>query len=145
MSVFDIRKFRDWVDADLSFRTVEDRVKFLKQNVSSDNLTFMRAMGSGQQGGFTDFNGNGWLDSRDLEVETERVRLVWDSNGDGIADRSTVFADGFKSSVSGVAAGVLVRRGDVYFTCIPELVKLRDLDGDGQADERVVLHQGIWS
>ncbi|NBV24850.1 MAG: heme-binding protein [Proteobacteria bacterium] len=120
-SVFDIRSYRDWVDADLSFRTPWERAEFLKQNVSQDNATFMRQMSTSKTGGFTDFNQDGRLDWRDLEVESERIKLVWDSTGSGIADKSAVFADGFNTSISGVAAGVLARRGEVFFTCIPDV------------------------
>ena len=35
---------------------------------------------------FDDTNGDGKFDVRDLEVESERVRLVVDENGDGKAD-----------------------------------------------------------
>ncbi|PAW79740.1 MAG: hypothetical protein B9S33_18930 [Pedosphaera sp. Tous-C6FEB] len=124
-SVFDIRSYRDWVDADLSFRTPWDRAAFLKTNVSQDNAAFMRQMGSAKQGGFRDFNKDGRLDWRDLEVESERIKLVWDSTGSGVADQSEVFADGFNSSISGVAAGVLARRGEVYFTSIPDVWRFK--------------------
>ncbi len=122
-SVFDIRSYRDWVDADLSFRTPWDRAAFLKTNVSQDNAVFMRQMSTSKTGGFADFNKDGRLDWRDLEVESERIKLVWDSTGSGVADKSAVFADGFNSSISGVAAGVLARRGEVYFTSIPDVWK----------------------
>lgn len=122
-SVFDIRSYRDWVDADLSFRTPWDRAAFLKTNVSQDNAAFMRQMSTAKTGGFADFNKDGRLDWRDLEVESERIKLVWDSTGSGIADKSAIFADGFNSSISGVAAGVLARRGEVYFTSIPDVWK----------------------
>jgi quinoprotein glucose dehydrogenase len=122
-SVFDIRSYRDWVDADLSFRTPWDRAAFLKTNVSQDNAVFMRQMSTAKTGGFADFNQDGRLDWRDLEVESERIKLVWDSTGSGVADKSAVFADGFNTSISGVAAGVLARRGEVYFTSIPDVWK----------------------
>ena len=128
-SVFDIRSYRDWVDADLSFRTPWDRAEFLRTNVSQDNAAFMRQMGSAKQGGFADFNKDGRLDWRDLEVESERIKLVWDSTGSGLADKSAVFADGFNSSISGVAAGVLARRGEVYFTSIPDVWRWQFGDG----------------
>ena len=69
-----------------------------------------------------DRNSDGKFDVRDLEVESERLRLLVDENRDGKADKATTFADNFKTSVSGVAAGVLARKGDVYFTCIPDLM-----------------------
>ncbi len=128
-SVFDIRSYRDWVDADLSFRTPWDRAAFLKTNVSQDNAAFMRQMSTAKTGGFADFNEDGRLDWRDLEVESERIKLVWDSTGSGLADKSAVFADGFNTSISGVAAGVLARRGEVYFTSIPDVWKMTKYEG----------------
>src|SRR2546426_83829 len=60
----------------------------------------------------------------------------------GRADKSTVFAEGFNSAVDGIAAGVLVRRGSVWYANIPNLWLLRDLNGDGVADFRKSLHYG---
>jgi quinoprotein glucose dehydrogenase len=43
-------------------------------------------------------------------------------------------------------AGILARRGDVFVTCIPNLYRLRDDDGDGKAGtgppERTILSGG---
>ena len=128
-SVFDIRSYRDWVDADLSFRTPWERAAFLKTNVSQDNAAFMRQMSTSKTGGFADFNKDDRLDWRDLEVESERIKLVWDSTGSGVADKSAVFADGFNTSISGVAAGVLARRGEIYFTSIPDVWKMMKHEG----------------
>ena len=66
----------------------------------------------------------------------DQVRLVEDTDGDGRADRSTVFAPGFNGTLDGMAAGVMATDGDVFFTCIPNLWRLRDTNGDGVADER---------
>jgi len=74
---------------------------------------------------------------------SDQVRLVEDTDGDGRADRSTVFAPGFNGTLDGMAAGVMATDGDVYFTCIPNLWRLRDTDGDGVADERTVLQSGF--
>ena len=76
-------------------------------------------------------------------MESERIRLLTDQNGDGVADRATTFAEDFKTTVSGVAAGVLARKGDVYFTCIPDLWLLRDTNNDGLADQRKSLAHGF--
>ncbi|KAJ3053094.1 hypothetical protein HK102_011781, partial [Quaeritorhiza haematococci] len=66
-----------------------------------------------------------------------------DRDGDGKADHAQVFAEGFDGPETGIAAGVLTRKGDVYFTSIPELWLLKDADGDGRADERKSLHAGF--
>src|SRR5262245_6693772 len=51
--------------------------------------------------------------SEQFEVEHERVRFVREGS-------ATVFADGFKSAASGIGAGLLEDRGNVYYTCIPD-------------------------
>lgn len=78
---------------------------------------------------------------------TDRVRLLKDTNGDGKADTSSIFADGFNDPLDGIASGVLYHKGKVYLTNIPHLWLLEDKDGDGDADkttkdERVSLSYG---
>ena len=124
-SVFDIRGHKDWLEADLSFRSVQERADFLRQQVSPTNPAVIKRLTAGGRGTFEDFNKDGAVDWRDLEVQTERIRLLEDTNGDGRADRVGVFADGFTNIVAGVAAGVLAHGDDVYFACIPDLWRLR--------------------
>lgn len=135
-SVFDIRRFPDWLEDDFSFRTVEDRRRFLERYVVPNSPSIAPRYQ-------VDRNGDGIFDVKDLEVESERVRLILDENGDGVADKSTVFADQFNSSVSGVAAGVLAHGESVWFACIPDLWRLRDRNNDGVADEKERLHTGF--
>ena len=59
-----------------------------------------------------------------------------------LINRSVVFADGFNSIESGVAAGLLARGSDVYYACIPDFWLLRDTKGTGKADVRKKLHSG---
>ncbi len=123
-SVFDIRNFKDWVEDDLALRTVEDRARFLTGQLAT-NAAFRAAATRGGRGGLRDFNGDGAVDARDLTVESERLRLVWDSDGDGRADRSEVLVDGLDGITSGVAAGVMVAGNDVWMACIPDIWKWR--------------------
>lgn len=74
---------------------------------------------------------------------SERLRLVWDSDGDGKADKDSVFADGFNRPEDGIAAGVLARRGSVYFACIPDLYLFRDPRGENKATEKKSLATGF--
>ncbi len=74
---------------------------------------------------------------------SDQVRLIVDEDGDGKADKSTVFAGGFNDPLDGLAAGVLAHNGDVYFTCIPNLWKLTDTTGNGVADKREKLLTGF--
>ena len=120
-SVFDIRNFPDWLDADYGLRSVAERAEFYRQEVSDQNPSFMAVVGKSKRGGFGDFNKDGKITSADLEVESERVRLLTDKDGDGRYDEAVTFADGFNTSVSGVAAGVLVHGTNVWFTSIPDV------------------------
>jgi quinoprotein glucose dehydrogenase len=135
-SVFDIRNHPDWLDADFSFRTVADRSNFFRKVLVPANTNLPQKI-------VVDRTGDKKFDARDLEVESERIRLVIDENRDRTADKATTFADNFKTSVSGVAAGVLARKGDVYFTCIPDLWLLRDANNDQVAEFRKSLAHGF--
>jgi quinoprotein glucose dehydrogenase len=114
--VTDTRDHMNWLDADLASRTVADRVAMYKKYLGTGYEAFL--------------------------VDHERVRRVVDQDGDGRADSATVFADGFNDPAAGIGAGVLASKGDVWFACVPWLWKLRDTKQRGQADERVLLHEG---
>ncbi len=114
--VEDNRGHSHWLDDDLAAQTVEDRLAYIKKHLGEKALEYTR--------------------------HDDRLRLVEDTDGDGRADRATVFAKGFNRIEAGTGAGVLAHRGDVYYTCIPDLWLLRDTDGDGQSDERRSLHTG---
>jgi len=115
--VTDNRGHMGWLEADLASRTVADRVAM-----------YRKFLGEKGAAGYA--------------VDHDRLRVVEDRDGDGKADHAHVFADGFKDLAVGLAAGVLARHGDVYFTCIPDLWLLRDADGDGRADTRKALSSG---
>src|SRR5204863_724524 len=69
-------------------------------------------------------------------------RLVVDSDGDGKADKATIFADGFSHLHDGIGSGVLARDGKVWYTCIPDLYLLEDTKGTGTADVKKSLQTG---
>ncbi len=75
-------------------------------------------------------------------MEGERIKLVVDADGDGKADASSVFADGFKSLATGTAAGVAAGGGSVWFACIPDLWRF-DGAKDGAAVKRTALLTGF--
>lgn len=70
------------------------------------------------------------------------IRVVEDKDGDGKADDSSIFADGFNDLMDGTAAGVLERNGKVWFTNIPHVWLLEDRDRNGYAEERTSLSYG---
>jgi quinoprotein glucose dehydrogenase len=114
--VEDNRSHMNWLHDDLALQTVEQRVEMFRKYLGEKVY--------------------------DYTAHHDRIRLLEDSDGDGKADKSTVFADGFNEIEDGTGAGLLARNGDVFYTCIPKLWKLRDEDGDGVADQRDALHHG---
>src|SRR5437588_3937269 len=115
-AVYDVRSHMDWLDDDLMNKTVEDRVALVRRKMGPNARIFT----------YTD----------------DIVRLIEDTNGDGKADRSTVFADGFNRIEDGIASGIVIRKGNVYLTNIPHLWLLKDTKGTGHADVRKSLSYG---
>lgn len=115
--VMDNRGHLDWLHDDLASQTVADREKMFRKFLGSQITEF--------------------------ETQTERIRLISDSDGDGVADRSTVFADHFGHLMDGIGAGLLAYRGKVYFACVPKLWLLEDQNNDGTADLEEVLFDGF--
>ncbi|HAV64821.1 MAG TPA: hypothetical protein DCY13_20940, partial [Verrucomicrobiales bacterium] len=135
-NALDIRQNPDWLNHDLSFTNVAMKEAFYRDRLSPENSAQNRRR-------VDDLNGDGSHDWRDLTVLSEAIHRLRDTDGDGRADRSTVFAEGFNTIVTDVAAGVLARGRDVYATIAPDLWKLTDTDGDGQADQRRSLAAGF--
>lgn len=131
----DIREVMDWVADDLSHTSIDDKRRFFRENITTDRFK--------KHPSLKDHDQNGRIDWQDLTVHSEKIHRLVDTDGDGIADHSTVFAEGFNTEVTGIAAGVMAYRGDVYATIAPDLWKLRDTDGDGIADERKSLVTGF--
>ena len=91
-------------------------------------MAMAAAMGDG------DNNNNGGGDrNRDGDGNGNGKGEV-DSDGDGRPDTRTVFAGPFNDPLDGTGAGVLALDGDIFYTNIPNLWRLRDLDGDGVAE-----------
>src|SRR5262249_35991013 len=70
-------------------------------------------------------------------VRRDEIRLVEDTDGDGYADKATVFAKGFNS-----IQGLAYHEGTLYVMHAPFLTALRDTKGTGAADERRGLRTG---
>jgi glucose/arabinose dehydrogenase len=66
----------------------------------------------------------------------DKVLILEDTDGDGKADKQTVFADGLH-----VPTGIELGYGGAFISAQPNLIFLKDTDGDDRADERqIVLH-----
>lgn len=134
-SDLDIRDHRDWMVEEISLSNLAQTRAFHLDKLATAKSEFNIWL--------QDHNGDGIRDYRDLSVESEIVRKIWDSDGDGKADASTIYADGFNDMLSGVAAGVMHENGDVYLTVAPDVYRLRDTDGDHHADQRSVISHGF--
>ncbi|MDA1141980.1 MAG: discoidin domain-containing protein [Planctomycetota bacterium] len=69
----------------------------------------------------------------------DKIYLLKDSDGDGIADRQSVFAAGMTLPSSLLPDG----QDGLYAVSGSQLFHLRDKDGDGKADIRRVILQGL--
>lgn len=69
---------------------------------------------------------------------TDSVVLLIDSDHDGVADETKTFATGFNS-----VQGLAWKGNDLYVANAPELTIVRDLDGDDEADEYVVVYTDL--
>ena len=115
--VTDIRGHMTWLDEELASKSVEERIEIMKRHEGKRIANYAK--------------------------ESDRVRLVWDSDGDGKADKATVFADGFNGVAEGLGAGLLAHRGNIYYTSIPNLWLFRDDDKDNVADSKKSLLYGF--
>jgi quinoprotein glucose dehydrogenase len=116
VGVLDIRGHMPLLDEELAAKTLDDRIKFMHDHYEDKLAQFSKA--------------------------SERIKLIWDADGDGKVDTGTVFSEGYYNYLDGIGAGVLWHNGDVFYTCIPGLYKLEDKNGDGIADSKEVLSYG---
>jgi putative membrane-bound dehydrogenase-like protein len=76
----------------------------------------------------------------------DRIKVLEDTDGDGRADKVSVWAEG-KDLPTGfdLASGIEVGHGGVFLGAPPYLFFLRDTDGDGKCDQQEVLLKGFGS
>src|ERR1700704_5204420 len=67
-----------------------------------------------------------------------RIRILEDTDSDGNIDRSSIFADNVLA-----VSGFMPWKGGLIVTSAPDILYLRDTDGDGKADARKVLYTGF--
>jgi quinoprotein glucose dehydrogenase len=109
-SVLDIRDYMGMLELDLAARTIEDRSALIHKVFGEEQ-------------------------AKQFAIESEVVRLVEDTDHDGVADKSSIYADGFNSELDGIASGVLARQGKLWFTNIPSLWLLEGDPGNVKKTE----------
>ncbi|MEZ5951955.1 MAG: hypothetical protein R3C12_22640 [Planctomycetaceae bacterium] len=68
----------------------------------------------------------------------DRIKVLEDTNGDGQADKMTIFAEGLN-----IPSGIAVGHGGVWVGNAPDILFLQDTDGDLKADRREVIVTGF--
>jgi putative membrane-bound dehydrogenase-like protein len=72
------------------------------------------------------------------EEANDKIFVLEDTNGDGKADKSTVFAEGLITPT-----GILPGDGGVYVANSTEILHFADTDGDGKADKKRRILNGF--
>jgi len=93
-----------------------------------------------------DSRGRLWVASSEVypqiepgQVANDKIVVLEDTNGDGVADKSTVFADGLL-----IPTGVIPdEQGGAYVAASTELLHYADTNGDGVADVKKVVFSGF--
>lgn len=91
-----------------------------------------------------DERGRAWITEsfeyprREPGVGRDRVKVCEDTDGDGRADKFTVFAEGLN-----IPSGIAVGHGGVWVANAPDILFLQDTDGDGKADKQEVVVTGF--
>ncbi|TCO91909.1 putative membrane-bound dehydrogenase-like protein [Chthoniobacter flavus] len=67
-----------------------------------------------------------------------RIRMLFDDDGDGKFDRSTIFAEGLSWPT-----GIACWKGGIIVTATPDVWYFKDTKGDGHADARQKLFTGL--
>lgn len=68
-----------------------------------------------------------------------RIRLLEDTNGDGKADKATIFAENTMH-----ASGLMPWNGGLIVPASPDILYFKDTNGDGKADIREVWFTGFY-
>ncbi len=68
----------------------------------------------------------------------DRIKILEDTDADGVADQVHVWADGLS-----LATGLILGDGGAYVGQAPYLLHLQDTDGDDRADKRTVVLEGF--
>ncbi len=85
----------------------------------------------------TESSGSNEAPEKQLEKKPHRVLRLVDSDGDGVFDQRTVFADALM-----FPEGCLWHKGALYVAAPPQIWKFTDADDDGVAEKREVWFNG---
>ncbi|WDE96160.1 PQQ-dependent sugar dehydrogenase [Lentisphaera profundi] len=116
--IVDIRGAKQFTQQDFKNTTVEERIAMMENDPKTGKAYFNR--------------------------HSERIAKITDTNGDGIFDKRTEFADGMmRNTADGIAFSAIEHENSIYLTCIPHLWKFTDTNNDGIADKQEKLLSGF--
>lgn len=141
----------DLPDGSFSYRTAEEGLKLMKldeglqANVFASEEMFPELINPVQMAVDTDGRlfASVWPSYphwNPTKPRTDRIVCLPDDDGDGVADRCVIFADGLNS-----VTGFEFWGGGMIVAALPELWFLKDTDGDDRADVKIRLLQGLSS
>lgn len=101
---------------------------------------------NGRRGMRPALQGNEWKDGGGLVAQVgkqerpaqDRLSILVDSDGDGLMDKKTVWFEGLE-----LVTGFVFHRDGVIASAAPDILWIRDRDGDGKADEVTTLYTGL--
>ena len=74
----------------------------------------------------------------ELGQNRDRIRICEDTDGDHVADKFTIFAEGLS-----IPTAIMIYRGGAVVHNATETIYLKDTDGDDKADQKTVLMTGF--
>ena len=141
----------DLADGSFSYKTAEEGLKLMKldegleANVFASEVMFPEMVNPVQMA--VDPDGRifcsvwpSYPHWNPTEPRRDRILCLPDDNGDGVADRCTIFADELNS-----VTGFEFWGGGMIVAALPELWFLKDTDGDDKADVKIRILQGLSS
>ncbi|MDF2158000.1 HEAT repeat domain-containing protein [Algoriphagus sp. CAU 1675] len=133
-SEFDIRGHQDWEIRSIALQSIEDKRKFLHEELSPERSELNTWL--------EDLNGDGSHDWRDMTVEKEHIYRLRDTDGDGFADESQLAVEDFNDEVTDVAGAVMKTDDGLFVGVGPDVWRLMDKNGDGIMDEKTSISHG---
>ena len=116
----DNRSHDYWLLDDLASRTVDDRRAYYRKWIEA-----------------------GRFENPDhFNLESDRIVVLEDADGDGVADSRRVLAE-WNEMASGLVAGVESREGTIWATSIPSIYRIEDAGFDGVAESVDALATGF--
>jgi putative membrane-bound dehydrogenase-like protein len=127
------------VEAKDALKTFEVKKGFHVEMVASEpNIASPVAVSFDENGRMYVVEMIDYSERRDETPHLGRIRLLEDTDGDGVYDKSTVFADNLAWPTA-----VFCYQGGVFVGATPDIIYLKDTNGDGKADIRETVFTGF--